>query len=426
VAKLEITRAPPTWLPRRFLLAAAAWGVVAGGLLLLDGASLLHSRWAPGTLALVHALTLGLMGNAMCGSLLQFLPAAAGVGVRGGSRVGVVLLVLLNGGALLLVAGFRAMAPAWLMVAGSLLAIAFALLATMVLPGLWRRLRAGGARLLHAGLAGAVFAALATAALGMAMVAGLAGGGGLALLPWADVHAAWGVLGWVLGLLASVGAVVVPMFQGTPAPADRARLGWQVALAVVLLPGTLCVALEQRAALLQWGGATLLVVFAGTGLWLQVRARHTRNGWLLRSWRIGLAALLAAAIVLVAGGPAVLLGTLALAVGLPWLVAGMQLEIGAFLGWIELQRRCERGVRVPHVHLLLEDRDKAIAFALMGTATLALLLAACWPGEVVARGAGLAFAIAQGWLAACLLGIGRRVRGFLASTPVPRRVGHAD
>ena len=429
MAKLEITRAPPTWLPRRFLLLAAAWGVVAGGLLLLDGASLLQSRWAPGTLALVHALTLGLLGNAMCGSLLQFLPAAAGVPVRGGVRGGVALCVLLNGGALLLIAGFRAMAPVLLMAASGLLAIAFALLAAMVLPGLWRCLargaHAGGMRVLHAGLAGAVLAALATVALGVAMVSGLAGHGGLALLPWADVHAAWGVLGWVLGLLAGVGAVVVPMFQGTPVPAGRARLAWQAALGIVLLAGTLCVVLEQRVALLQWGGAALLAVFAGTGLWLQVRARHTRNGWLLRSWRIGLAALLAGAIALSMGGAAVLAGTLVLAIGLPWLVAGMQLEIGSFLGWIELQRRCERGVRVPHVHLLLQDRDKAIAFALMGAATPALLLAACWPDETVARGAGLAFAVAQGWLGACLLGIGRRVRGFIASAPVSRRAGHA-
>lgn len=426
MAKLEITRAPPTWLPRRFLLASAAWGVVAGGLLLLDGASLLQSRWAPGTLALVHALALGLLGNAMCGSLLQFLPAAAGVPVRGGHRGGMALFLLLNGGALVLVAAFRAMAPASLMLAASLLALAFVLLAAMVLPGLWRGLRAGGARVLHAGLAGAVLAALATVVLGMAMVAGLAGRGGLPLLPWVDVHAAWGVLGWVLGLLASVGAVVVPMFQGAPTPSARARVAWQAALGAVLLVGTLCVALEQRVALLQWGGPTLLAAFAATGLWLQVRARHTRNGWLLRSWRIGLSALLAAAVVLAAGGSAMLAGTLALAVGLPWLVSGMQLEIGSFLGWIELQRRCERGVRVPHVHLLLEDRAKAIAFALMGAATLALLLAACWPDEAAARGAGLAFCVAQGWLAACLLGVGRRVRGFLASAPVLRRARHAD
>lgn len=426
VTKLAIDQAPPVSLPRRFLLAAPAWGVLAGLMLLLDGGQTLQSRWAPPTLALVHALTLGLLGNVMFGSLLQFLPAAAGVRVGGGTRAGMLLFCLLNAGALLLVAGFRAMAPAALLAAGALLAAAFALLAALLLPGLVRRLRmrmaAGG--ILHAGLTGAVGAGLVTAALGVAMVSGLAGNAGLPLLPWADVHVAWGVLGWVLGLLASVGAVVMPMFQGTPAPSNRSRSAWLGALALVLCLGTLCVVLEQRRMLLEWGGVAVLAGFAVAGLWLQGRARHTRNGWLVRSWRLGLTALLAAAGVLMAGGSTVVAGALVLGIGLPWLVAGMQLEIGAFLGWIELQRRCARGIRVPHVHLLVEDRDKAVGFALQGLAAMALLTAACWPGDAVSGLAGAAFAASQGWLGWCLLGVGRRIRAFLASAPAAHRGRH--
>jgi hypothetical protein len=106
VAKIAIDQAPPTALPRRFLLSASAWGFIAGALLFVDGEGALQTRWAPSTLAVVHALTLGLLGNAMSGSLLQFLPAAVGVRVHGGARLATLLHALLNLGALLLVAGF--------------------------------------------------------------------------------------------------------------------------------------------------------------------------------------------------------------------------------------------------------------------------------------------------------------------------------
>ena len=103
MARLTIERAPAPALPRRFLLCMPWWGMFAGLLLILDGDALLRSRWNPGTLALVHVFTLGVLGNAMFGSVLQFLPAAAGVRVRG-LRWGSWLHGLFNLGSVLLVA----------------------------------------------------------------------------------------------------------------------------------------------------------------------------------------------------------------------------------------------------------------------------------------------------------------------------------
>lgn len=115
--------------------------MVAGALLLDEGALALQTHWAPATLALVHAFTLGMLGNAMFGSLLQFLPAAAGVRVRGGTRAGWALFGLLNAGTLLLVTGFRAMRTELLLAAVPTLALAFALLAAIALPGLLDKFR---------------------------------------------------------------------------------------------------------------------------------------------------------------------------------------------------------------------------------------------------------------------------------------------
>lgn len=411
MAKIAIDRAPPTALPRRYLFSAGAWGVVAGVILLIDGEAALQTRWAPSTLAVVHALTLGLLGNAMFGSLLQFLPAAAGVQVRGGTRAATLLHVLLNLGAMLLVAGFRAMQPHGLLAGGGVLALAFAQLAAMTLPGI---LRAHGPRLLRAGIGGAIVAALVTVAFGVAMLLGLTGRGGLAPVAWADAHAGWGVLGWMLGLISAVGAVVMPMFQGTRELPWRMQLAWMAMLATVLLTGTAAMASGFGGSVLHLGAAICLALFALAGLWLQWRAPRSRNVWLVRCWRAGFAALLGGAFVLAIDGPAILCGALVLGIALPWLVAGMQMEIIAFLGWIELHRRCGRGVRLPSVQALLTERHKAGVFFAQALAAWALLLASTWPTPLGARVAGFALACSQALLCWRVLGVGQHVRRFVA------------
>ncbi len=417
MAKLHIQQAPPTTLPRRFLLSSPAWVMLAGALLVWDGPAALQSRWAPATLALVHVLTLGAWGNAMFGSLLQFLPAAAGVRVRGGVRAGVWLHALLNLGALLLACGFYGLHPAGLLTAAALLGGALVLLAGMLVPGLLQRVRelrhAHASAVLPAGVLLAIASAVVTGVFGIAMVPSLIGHGGLPLQPWVDAHAAWGLLGWMLGLLASVGGVAMPMFQGTQPVPSRAQWAWLCAVTVVLAVGTASLAVEG--ALLRAGIATCGFVFATAGLVLQARAPRMRNAWLVRSWRAGFVAVLAAALVLWLQGSALLTGVLLLGIAMPFLVGGMQLEIIAFLGWIELTRRCPRGVRLPTVQKLLPEREKASVYVAQLLAAAALLAALRWPA--MARVAGGVLMAANALLLWRLFGVQRRVRDFVQALP---------
>ena len=417
MAKLAISQGPAPAVPRRFLRSAPVWGLVAGGLLAIDGDAALVSRWSGSTLALVHALTLGVLGNVMIGSLLQFLPVAAGVPVCGGHRAALAVHGLLNIGALLLVAAFRwpmRLSPQW---GGLLAATAFVVLAVLVLPGLRA---AAGQRFLRRGIGGAIAAGVVAATLGLLLALALSERATLPLAPLTDAHASWGLLGWVLGLLAAVARVVMPMFQGTAVLPARAQVAWLAGVLVLLLVA-LGLALRGIALPgLRISGGLLVLVFGLAGLWLQGSAAALRRTPLTAFWTAGFAVLVLAAGLLLTGGEmnGLRAGALGLGVGLTLLVTGMHLEIAAFLGWIDLQRRCGRGVHLPGVQLLLPARDKSGVLALHLLAALALGSALRRP--TLAAVAGCAVALAHAATLATLFGIDWRARRFQAGSGAGR------
>ncbi|MFN3843484.1 MAG: hypothetical protein ACK4RW_09535 [Rehaibacterium terrae] len=412
---LAIERAPPPTRPLRFLLTAPLWGALAGGLLLAHGEAALLSRWSPVTVALVHAFTLGVLGNAMLGSLLQFLPVVAGVRIAG-ARFAPALHALYNLGVAALVAGLASGQRAILLPAAALLAATLGGFALAALAGF--RVRAE-LRLVRAGIVAALLFLLATVTIGVALAGTLAGQWAVALARWTDIHAAFGVLGWVLLLTASVGSVTMPMLQGT-APVPRAAFAaWLLVMVLALIAGAALRALELGGPAAPLVAMAPVLPFALAALGLQARAPYRRNPTLLRFWSTGLCALAAAALLLVAApvlpGPrlAMLIGALVVAIALPWLVLGMLLEIVAFLGWIRLHRECGRGMRLPGVHALLPERDKARVLVLHGLAGSLLLAAVLWPRPWLAALTGLALTLAYAATWLVLLGVRRRADRFL-------------
>lgn len=411
MARLNIEASPASSLPRRFLLSAPPWGLFAALLLLTDNGSLLVTRWQPATVALVHAFTLGVLGNIMFGSILQFLPAAAGVRVRGGNRLGQVLHGLLNVGTVLLMIGLLTGWRAGITLAGVLLPGAFMLLGGMTLPGV---LVARGQRLLRAGVGLALLSAVITGVLGGCLALLLNGHLNMPLIALVDVHAGWGTLGWIVLLLASVARVVMPMFQGSATMSGAAQATWTVALLLGLCVGTWRAFAHDD---MSWLGLTLVglvTAFAGAALWLQGHAPRGRAVPLRRSWQLGLALLLASALALQSGARnGLLAGALGLAIALPLLLNGMALEIVAFLGWIELHRRIGRGVQLPGVQRLLPEKDKwRVLFAQLPVSLL-LPAAVLYPRPWLSRLSGLAMLLAwlTVWLA--LNGVSRRSERFV-------------
>lgn len=390
---LAFAQAPPPGQPLRFLLSSLAWGTGAGLWLLWTGETALLTRWAPHTLVLVHLFTLGVLGNAMVGSLFQFLPVAAGCPLPL-PRQANALHASLNAGLSLLLLSL--VFPARWLAAASILLLAPAL-ALFAICGLIAVVRGNGPRAPRLGIGFALACLLATVGLGLALLAALTGVWTLPLDRIANLHAALGLAGWALALLGAVGSITVPMLHGTRRIPARWLLAWLCVLTLALA----------------WTGFTLLwgesasparalalpgLVFCIAVLILQRRAPHPRNPVLRRFWQAGCAAIAAACLAGLIPDPSshvlLMIGALVIAVGLPLLMLGMALEIVGFLAWIELRRRHPRGVRVPGVDRLLGDARKQWLLYLHLFAAC-LLLAATWH-PLLARVAGAALALAWG------------------------------
>lgn len=364
MSRLQPTQAPPPALPAVFLLLALAWGAAACfALAALDG-SALATRWSPSVLALVHAFTLGLLGNALFGALLQFVPAAIG-GARIGFSAGIAIGLALNLGTVLLLLHFLGRAPAW---------PAAALLAMGVGGGalaLLRSLAPAGARPLPVGLGASLLALLLTLGLGLWLLATRGGQLVGPRLLVVDVHALLGLSAWVFGVLLCVASLVGPMLQGL------ARWRPPVLPGLLLLNGLcllLALALRLQQVPLAFAVMALPVLLAA-GLHARqlVRAPWRRNLPLRAFFATGVAMLAIAAAGLVSAAPRFGLLLWGLGAGLTMLVLGMALEILAFLAWLDLQRRLGRGHRLPGLHQLQGDGWKWIAFGHAAAASLLLL-----------------------------------------------------
>lgn len=416
---LSFEQAPPIAVPFRFFLTAPLFGIAAGLLLFLQGSEMLASRWMPGALAATHLLVVGFMLQAMCGALLQFVPVAAGGNIWRPRLVAGLVHPMLAVAAILLVSAFLTQQPILFTAAAHGFVLGIGFFGIVVSQALWRTPARGPTIM---ALRISLVALLVTMALGATLATGLARGAEWPLLMLTDIHAAWGLGGWALVLLAGVSYFVVPMFQLTPAyPAWLARGIPLLLLAVVLLWSLQFVgANESGFKAIFLGGLGVAGLFAGGTLYLQSRRRRKVGDATLLFFRtamVSLLAILLSALVFAAlpefgSDPraAVWVGMLAMVGVFVSAIAGMLYKIMPFICWLHLQRLCGLGTLPPTMNQMLAEpaMRRQLRIHLLA---LALLLLAVW-FPAVARVAGLAFALDCGWLAYNLMLTVRAYRRF--------------
>jgi len=360
-SSLSVHRAPAAAVPLRFLLSAPWFAVAAGAVMLWAGPEALASRWTGAVLAATHLLTLGFMGHAMLGALLQLMPVAFGIPLPRSAAVAAVTHPALALGAAFLAIAFVTSQSVAFAAAALLLGLAFGVFLVAVGAGIARqRLRDPLARV----IAAALLALLATVVLGVLLAIGMSGVE-MPLLELTSLHAAWGILGWTLLLVLGAALAVVPMFQMTRGYPTWLRGGFAAVLLAALLLWSLALWFEWPALrrAMQWLLAGAVLAFAAVTLGLQQRGRRRlQPDATFLFWRLGMLCLVAATLVWALGEVLVLqasqrwvllLGVLLLPGFAYCVIAGMLYKIVPFLLWLALQMRT--GGRPPTVKEIMPE-----------------------------------------------------------------------
>lgn len=419
---LSLEEAPPISAPVRFFLTAPLFAMAAGALLLWSGPDLFASRWSPAALAFTHLMTAGFMLQVMLGALVQLLPVVAGANMARPRRVATLVHVAITLGALCLAGAFLGLEPrlfkaaVFLMGTGVLTFIGAAGHALLGVPGNTSIVR--GLRLALLGLCVAV-------GLGLWLAAALGWSLEVALVQWTNIHLGWGLAGWGTVLLASVGFVVVPMFQQTPNYPGWFERHFAPATLVTVLLWSMAEGANWTlaASILSVGVVLLVASFALTTFWLQRQRKRPKQEPVQRLWQLAMLSTLAACCLWLlarvtpllaqwAGWP-LLFGALLLLGGFMSVMVGMLYKIVPFLVWLHLQERGQGRLKAPNMKKVLAekpmDRQVLAHFVAFG-----LLLLAVWQPLWFSYPAGLALMLANGWLLRNLLSAMAVYRDHLA------------
>lgn len=369
---LSFEQAPPLHVPLRFFLTAPLFGIAAGGVLMVLPDTALASRWTGATLAMVHLMAVGFLLNIMAGALFQLMPVAAGANLWRA----VPLATVTHGVLLALPVALAASFLGQWAIAAQLALVLAATLALIFVPSVLFSLRQTPASgLTVKTLPLAIVGLGGTLVLGMGLLSARNGWLAAEWLSLTPIHVGWGLGVWVLGLLAAVAYLVVPMFQLTP-PYPRwlgLALGW--GLVIIGIGGAVG---PWREIVLGVAFAILACIFGAVTLDLQRRRRRARMDVTFRMWRLAMASLLLAAILTVGAvyldmpRLTVTAGVVIFAGVLLSATVGMLYKVVPFMLWLNLQQRLGRG---PNMMQIIPEARQIRHYRLHGLMLFGLVLA---------------------------------------------------
>ncbi|MDT8375176.1 MAG: hypothetical protein RQ867_00400 [Mariprofundaceae bacterium] len=404
---LSLDQAPPLSVPLRFFLTAPLFGIAASVLMLVSGPEMFTGRWSPSMFALTHLITLGFISMVMIGAVQQLLPVLVGAPVKKPVLIGTILHGLMMLGVPLLVTGFL-LEQQWLLSAAFLiLAVCFTLFLAVTLYCLFTaESKSDSVTAMRLSVISLAIAVAVGICAGSGLTADAAGFAWAAGVVWGDIHLGWALFGWVGLMFIGVGFQVVPMFQLTPAypKAVMHRLPG-VIFGLLLICSFTVLTRPELAAWLMTVVVFCFVLFAVVTLSLQSRRRRRTPDVTLDYWRLGMASILAAALLwlirLLLPDPT-LSPALELATGIIVLVGvmisliiGMIYKIVPFLLWFHLQSRLDEYVKLPTMKQMLPDHPARRQLRLHTAALLFLTATAIWPSGWTLYPAALLFAVSS-------------------------------
>jgi len=394
---LSLEQAPPISIPFRFFLTASVFSFLAGVSIMFYGEDLLLSRWSPMALGVTHLITLGFLAQVMSGAVVQLMPVLAGAPLPAAVTTSTIVHLGLIAGTLLLVAGFMLSIDLSLLSGAIVLVASFALL--LLSAGMaFLRSKAYLGKTVTLGIGW--LALVPTLLLGLLLVLSLTGHiAPLQLAPLVDLHASWGLLGWVGIMLFAVMLQLLPMFYVTAEfPAYIRR--WLLPLIFFLLLLT-TLARVMGSDLLPLGllPVVLALVLSALTVLLVIRRRKRsiRDATLYFLWT-GMGSLLCAALVWISADETMLVGVLILVGVCMSVPIGIIYKVIPFLCWFHLQsqqiKQGDYSYRTPSMKEFIPEWAMRGHYALHLIAFGCLLIAVGYP-SYFARLSGLLFTLSS-------------------------------
>lgn len=380
ISGLSFNALPPIDLPFRFFITAPLFAIVCAVVVFMGGEPTWLSRWSPTTLALTHGFTLGFLTSVMMGALLQLLPVIGGIGMPYVRVIASFSHVFHTTGSIALLLAFVVGESMYFVSAAILLGLGFVVYLLGLVWVLHRKLSQGDSIL---GFRFAVAALIAVVALGLSLVSQQLGYSVLGESSGkhiTNVHAIFGLGGWMSMLIIAVSYQVLPMFHvapSFPAPirASLTSILFLILLLYVIYP-------EISLPLLLLAHAFYAV---SLGYVIAKRKRKVPDTS-INYWQFGGACLLLVNIVywlpeslVTEHKKTLLVGGLFIFGYLVSIVQGMLLKILPFLSYTHLQQRCLLDFSamqlIPHMHTFLDKQHGQYLFYLHAFSSFALLLA---------------------------------------------------
>lgn len=364
---LALDASPPLGFALRFFVTAPLHVALSLIVIAYYGPEALQTRWHPAILAITHLLALGALAQTMFGAMLQILPVATGVHIIRSNVYLWGIYASLNAGTLCLALAFLNQQPAFFGYGFVLLLFAFGAFVGTAAWALWRdrqQITKGAPTILRA-VRFALLSLLITLLLGLYLAGHLA-------LSWSlprqltNLHAAWGLMGWVGLLLIGISFQVIPIFQVTerfPDPITR----W---LAAVIFAGLLGLSLltTSKASGIMLVAVTTAIftayaIYGGVGLYLLYHRKRPQPDVTTLFWRTCFLSFfiifgLWLASSYLGDAYPIILGFTAL-FGVGWsAINGMLYTILPFLFWYNAQRHAPVVIRsLPKVRHYLPDQQ---------------------------------------------------------------------
>ncbi len=339
---LSFERAPSLWTPLRFFITVPVFAMLAAVLMLVDGGELFQSRWLPATLAITHLLTLGFITMAMLGALFQMLPVVMGVMITNTNRIAKISYFSFSLGTAVLVAGL------WfnhqdLLTLGMLLVTAT--IALLVSTIFWAIYKTAKFKNTLKVVQLAILALTITVGIGAYLISGYRFENIQIDRSLTNIHAGWGIAGWIIILVIGVSEQVLPMFLSTkPYPANfNLRLSYALFFLLILSslspwtpPGQLFLI----------AASIVVSSYCGKTLYMLHKRHSRRFDIVVRFWQMSLISLLLAVILflyhsftgtLAGKDVSVLIGVIVLIGFACSVINGMLYKIVPFLVWLHLR-----------------------------------------------------------------------------------------